>query len=141
MPPKPTNQENRVLCPYCSGEYAYKYIWLHKRQFCPMRPGRQEEIKAEATGLHIVPKSDMLYGGSATKGVVAPATPFPTVDDKFSNIISIDLTEEYNNMVKVMKKKKEEEEEDNQYQCGKCKTVFEVDKQPTNCPDCGVAFA
>lgn len=146
MPPKGLIEPRR-FCPYCSGEYAEGYLWLHKRDFCPMRPGRREQINAEimgleTTGLQTVPQSDVLYGKSSTivgakgKGM-APIPPF----NKFSNIIPINLEQEYANMVKVMKKKQEEEEEDNQYQCGKCKTIFEMDKQPANCPDCGVPFA
>jgi len=151
MPPQGL-KEARRFCPYCSGEYAEGYLWLHKRDFCPLRPGRREQINAEvmglqATGLQIVPQSDVLHGGKG-KGMVAPAVPlttakavFPT-NNKFSNIIPINLTEEYNNMVKVMQKKKEEEVEiGEEYQCGGCNTTFHGKKEPKHCPECGIEFA
>ena len=138
MPPKGLKGERR-LCPYCSCEVAKGYLWLHKTQYCPMRPGRQEEIKAEAmgfakptSGLNVVPPNETMRPGVLATG----ASP---QFNNFSNIIPIDLTEEYNNMVKVMKKKKDEET-DEDFQCGGCKAVFHAKEEPKYCPECGVPF-
>lgn len=131
MPPQ-GKKEPRKLCPYCSGEFAEGYLWLHKKDFCPMRPGRQEELNAEATGIAVPP------GVSASATVVgAGMTPIYPLDNKFSNIIPINLEQEYADMVKVMKKKQEEDEE---YQCGGCNATFNAKKEPKHCPECGVEF-
>lgn len=139
MPPQ-GKKEPRRFCPYCSGEFAEGYLWLHKRDFCPMRPGRREQINAEIMGLSIPPgqvgaitptslPSGMIAGTPATLGAGIP------INNKFSNIIPINLEQEYANMVKVMKKKQEEDEE---YQCGGCNATFNAKKQPKHCPECGV---
>lgn len=101
-----------------------------------MRPGRQEELKVLAMGTP-VPKGSPQ---KKTAGVSATGSSLPIQNEvQFSsNIISIDLTEEYKNMVKVMKKKKEEEEEE--FQCGACNHLFDAPKAPKHCPECGVGF-
>lgn len=137
MPPKGIKQERR-LCPLCSKEIAAGYMWLHKKQYCPMRPTRQEEIKAEAMGLQIVPSQDVNYGESAMR-VATPATLSPI---NYDNITSIDLMEEYNKMVKIMKKKQDEEVEiGEEFQCADCNGTFYAKKQPKHCPECGIEFA
>ncbi len=138
MPPQGI-KEQRVLCPLCSKEIAAGYMWLHKKQYCPMRPGRQEEIKAEAMGLQVVPPEDTKRGGMPR--AITPVAPSLNFDNKFSNIIPINLMEEYNNMVKVMQKKKEEEVDiGEEYQCGGCNTTFHGKKEPKHCPECGIEF-
>lgn len=134
MPPKGI-KEQRVLCPLCSKEIAAGYKWLHKKQYCSMRPGRQEEINAEAMGITKFPGQG--DGQSATSNPPAQDG-ILKFNNQFSNIIPINLEQEYADMVKVMKKKQEEEEEE--YQCGGCKATFNARKEPRHCPECGVAF-
>lgn len=136
MPPIGTIEE-RVLCPLCSKEVSKGYLWYHKRNFCPMRPGRQEELKVLAMGTPVPKGSPQKKAAGASATGSSP--PIQNKDQFSSNIISIDLTEEYKNMVKVMKKKKEEEE-DNEFQCGACNALFKMDKAPKRCPECGVEF-
>lgn len=131
--------EERVLCPLCSKEVSKGYLWYHKRNFCPMRPGRQEELKVLAMGTPVQPKKPGV--GTSATGANPPIQNreqlSTTNSNMLSNIISIDLTEEYKDMVKVMKKKKEEEEE---FQCGACNATFNGAKAPKHCPECGVEF-
>jgi hypothetical protein len=126
--------EERVLCPLCSREVSKGYLWYHKKSFCPMRPGRQEELKVLAMGTPVPPQK--------AAGVSATGSSPPIQNDVHlsSNIISINLTEEYKNMVKVMKKKKEEEEVEEEFQCGGCNALFKAAKAPKHCPECGVEF-
>jgi uncharacterized protein YktA (UPF0223 family) len=137
MPPVGIIQE-RILCPLCSKEVAKGYMWLHKKNYCPMRPGRQEEIKVEAMGLPVHYKE--------APGVSA-MVPSPLIGKEnqlllSNNIKQINLMEEYQNMVKVMKKKAEEEVEiGEEFQCGDCNTPFHALKAPKHCPECGIAFA
>lgn len=136
MPPQGTEQPRR-LCPLCSKEVAAGYMWLHKKMYCPMRPGRQEELKVVAMGTdvkHTVPANEKQIPSA---GAATGSSPNP-IDKQFNNITPIDLTEEYQDMVKVMKKKKEEEEAEEEYQCGDCKATFNAKKQPKHCPECGI---
>jgi len=139
MPPKGTIEPRRI-CPWCTKEVAEGYMWLHKKNFCPMRPARQEEVRAEAMGISKL---------SVPPGIKNDGTPamgaIPIIGPKSqltsNNIASINLMEEYNAMVKVMKKKKEEEEAGEEYQCASCNSVFTAVKRPKHCPECGIEVA
>jgi hypothetical protein len=127
--------QKRKLCPLCSREVAEGYLSLHKKLYCPMRPGRQEEIKVEAMGFETKAPPPGVKAGAPAIGTSPP----PTIEDALliNNIKPINLMEDYQNMVKVMKKKQEEEEE---YECGGCHAKFNAAKQPKHCPECGCEF-
>ena len=125
MPPKGMIEPRRI-CPLCTKEVAEGYMWLHKKNYCPMRPARQAEVMAEAMGIPkiSVPPGVKAAGISATDASphVVPVGPKNQLIS--DNITSINLMEEYKDMVKVMKKKKEEEEAGEEYQCGGCNATL-----------------
>jgi rubrerythrin len=140
MPPQGIIEPRR-MCPYCSKEVSEGYMWLHKRQYCPMRPGRQEEIRAEAMG---IPKISVPPGIKAAGTTAMGASPPVGKENQLlsNNITSINLMEEYQNMVKVMKKKAEEEVDiGEEWQCADCNGTFHALKAPKHCPECGIEFA
>lgn len=139
MPPKGTIEPRRI-CPWCTKEVAEGYMWLHKKNYCPMRPQRQEEVRAEAMG---TPKLSIPPGIKGDGTAAMSAIPLIGAKSQLTsnNITPINLMEEYNAMVKVMKKRKEEEEAGEEYQCGGCNSIFTAAKRPKHCPECGIEVA
>lgn len=143
MPPKslPKNEPTRRICPWCSKEVAYPYLSLHKKLYCPMRPDRQEQVKAEAMGYDKIKQS----GGASSKRVPeahnGTTTPEASPVTNYDNIQKIELKEEYKNMVTIMKKKEETVDVGEEFQCGSCETTWHSKTKPKRCPNCDVEFA